>query len=326
MQHSAARPRTILLVSAAGEWGGDRRVMVDIGRHMLGNGWRVIAACPDGGLLAERLREAGVTVRPFDAVWLNLSRGVWDLPRQLLAVRKANRQICELIRDEHVDVVHGNSLQGHWNAFLGAKRAGKPIVFHAHDMPPDTFLNRAWERVGQLHCTAVVAVSKAVAVYLRRCGISEGRISVIHPPYDAEAWLRQSAERCPDADALAADGLPWVGYVGSFSPLKAPHDLIHAAAKLLGQGLDFRTVLVGEAFPGHEGYERMLRELPAELGIADRVSFPGLQANPNTVHLTRIVVLSSHVTPPERRATDGTHGRRVAAGNQDHRLHQLGSG
>ena len=279
-QRSRARPHTVLLVSATGDWGGAEQVLVLVGRHFVREGWRVLAACPTGGMLAARLSAVGVDVRHFDAVWQNLAHGLGDLPRQLMALRRANRQIRDIILAEDVDTVHGNAIQGHWNAFLGARQAKRPIVFHSHDILPDTLINRWWTRFGMWHCQAAIAVSQAVAVGLRRGGVPAAKIHVIHPPYNADSLDERAAEPCPAAEALEAQGLPVVGFAGALSARKAPQDLIRAAAKILSGGTKARFVFVGGPWRGDEAYAEAAHALPEQLGIGEYVQFTGFQPNP----------------------------------------------
>jgi glycosyltransferase involved in cell wall biosynthesis len=65
-----------------------------------------------------------------------------------------------------------------------------------------------------------------------------------------------------------------LGSVGRLSPEKSQHLLIRAIAQLHNRGLDVGAVIVGE---GSE--ESELRRLVAELGVEDRVHFPGATAD-----------------------------------------------
>jgi len=272
------RPK-ILLVSVTGGWGGAEQVLVNIGHYLIDAGWLVLAACPNFGFLSERLRSVGVEIHVFDPVLLNLNRGFHDLPRQYAAVRRANQQVYKILHTENVDIVHANTIQGHWNVFLGARRSHIPIVFHAHDIPPHTMLHRMWILSCLYYCDAIIAVSKAVAGYLRRCGVPQSKINLVYPPYDAET-LKRGVKKEIKCSTLTVDGLPIIGFSGALSPLKAPHDLIFAAKKLISQGLKARFIFMGFPIIGDEEYGNETRNLPEKLGIADYVHFIGFQTNP----------------------------------------------
>jgi len=272
------RPK-ILLVSVTGAWGGAEQVLVNIGRFLMDAGWLVLAACPDFGFLSERLRSVGVEIHAFDPVLLNLSHGFHGLPRQYAAVRRTNQQVYKILQTENVDIVHANTIQGHWNAFLGARRAQVPIVFHAHDIPPHTMLHRIWILSCLYYCDAIIAVSKAVSGYLRRCGVPPSKIDLIYPPYDAET-LKRGIKKEIKCRTLTIDGVPIVGLSGALSPLKAPHDLIFAAKKLISQGLEARFIFMGSPIVGDEEYGNETRKLPDKLGITKYVQFVGFQTNP----------------------------------------------
>jgi len=274
------KPPKILLVSVTGGWGGAEQVLVNIGRYLMDEGWWIVVACPANGLLSERLNSYGVEVKAFDSVLLNLANGLHDLPRQYAAVQRANRQIYKIIQTENVDIVHANTIQGHWNAFLGARRARIPIIFHAHDIPPNSMLHRIWTLSCLCYCDAIIAVSNAVAGYLRRCGVPNAKRTVIYPLYDVKA-LRQGAKKdVIRSEPLTTDGLPIIGFIGALSPLKAPHELILAAKMLFTQGFQALYIFVGGPLPGEEGYANRIKNLPEKLGIANHVQFTGFQTNP----------------------------------------------
>ena len=274
------RPTKVLLVSVTGGWGGDGQVLVSLGRFLRNAGWGVLSACPVNGLLSERLSSYGIEVKAFDPVLLNLANGLYDLIRQYAAVRRANRQIYKIIQTENVDIVHANTIQGHWNAFIGARRARVPIIFHAHDIPSNSMLHHMWTLSCLYYCDAIIAVSRAVADYLRKCGVPSSKIHIINPPYNKEALRRGLKEDSIKYENLTCDKLPIIGFIGALSPRKAPLDIICAAKKLSSKGHSARFIFVGSPFPGDEEYAKMIQYLPKKLGIANYVQFTGFQINP----------------------------------------------
>ncbi|MBV8687429.1 MAG: glycosyltransferase [Alphaproteobacteria bacterium] len=100
-------------------------------------------------------------------------------------------------------------------------------------------------------------------------GLEWSRLRVIHNPVDVETVARRASEPLPDAPPR-----PYLVSVGRLQPQKG-HDLLLRAfaASLARSGHDL--VLVGE---GPE--EGRLRQLSADLAIADRVRFAGFAANP----------------------------------------------
>lgn len=141
----------------------------------------------------------------------------------------------------------------------------------------------ALRRVGR--CAAVIAVSEAAARdAAHHLGIARARIRVAYPPVEAAA-LRRLSERVPI-------GLPTAPYLIAVGRLEAEKDfatLLRAFALLDRRDLDLGLVILGE---GRE--RRQLERLAVELGIRERASLPGFQANPYPwIAGARVLVLSS---------------------------------
>ena len=72
------------------------------------------------------------------------------------------------------------------------------------------------------------------------------------------------------------DGRLTVGMIGRLAPWKGQDLFLRAFADALG-ATDARCVLVGAALFGEEAYERRLRALAGELGLAERIEFRGFR-------------------------------------------------
>lgn len=95
---------------------------------------------------------------------------------------------------------------------------------------------------------------------------------VIPNGLDMSAYQRLPA---PGTFRSAFPGLtgPFLLFLGRLSRQKGLDLLLPAFQRLLGTHPDLRLVIAG---PGHEGYEEQVRALARELGVADKVLFPGL--------------------------------------------------
>jgi glycosyltransferase involved in cell wall biosynthesis len=66
-----------------------------------------------------------------------------------------------------------------------------------------------------------------------------------------------------------------IGVLGRFNRLKGQAEMVRAAAALRDEGADFRVLLVGGTYRGDDAVLRRVRELIAELDLADIVSVAG---------------------------------------------------
>ena len=213
--------------------------------------------------LRERTRDlrkerVGPGTLPASAV-LDVAAYVPRLARRLRAVRP--------------DVVHANTLKAGIYGSLAARLARVPSVWHVRDRIASDYLRRPTAIVlriliGRLP-HGVIANSQATRGTLRSAPERTAVVySIVHDPITSPlAPLKGAAER----------GFA-VGMVGRIAPWKGQHVFLEAFAQAFGDG-DEVAVVVGEAMFGEADarYGVELRELVAELGIAERVEFRGFR-------------------------------------------------
>lgn len=119
----------------------------------------------------------------------------------------------------------------------------------------------------------IVTVSKALEEELvNAVRLKPASITTIYNPFDFER-LRRLGEEPADTPAE-----PYIVYAARLTPRKSQDLLLRAYAR---SGVSLPLVLLG-GVSGPEGaaYEKELRALAAELGVAERVLFPGFHRNP----------------------------------------------
>jgi glycosyltransferase involved in cell wall biosynthesis len=196
-------------------------------------------------------------------------RGPWDwrVVTELLAVCKR----------ENVAVWHGHDYKT--NALGLVLKRVWPMrtvttvhgwVHHTSRTPIYYKIDRlCLSRYERVICVSEDLFDECVANKVRpdRCVLLENAI-------DTEEYVR----RRPVAEAKARLGFPvgcfLLGGVGRLEPEKAFDLLLRAARGLVDSGVDARVVVLGEG-----GDRGRLEALAGELGIADRVSLPGWQAD-----------------------------------------------
>ncbi len=155
-------------------------------------------------------------------------------------------------------------------------RVGTRLVVSEHNTPSastDGIKDRLALRLAALaypHADRTVAVSHGVREDLRR--FVDVDATVIYNPVDVERIRRRAAEPL-DHDWFADPSLRVVTSAGRHVPQKGFDTLLRAFAALGDD--DARLVLLGE------GEQRAsLRRLADELGVGERVAFPGFVDNP----------------------------------------------
>jgi glycosyltransferase involved in cell wall biosynthesis len=193
------------------------------------------------------------------------------------------------------DLVHANSLKSNLYGTLAARAARVPVVAHVRDrIAPDYLPPRAVPAIR----FALVRLPTAVIVNSRSTleALSPGRpkgaaahAHVLHDPY------RPAAPPAPRA--AAANGSPLTfGVVGRIMRWKGQDVFLRAFAQAFASA-SHRAVIVGAPFFGEEDYERELRGLAADLGVAGRVDFTGFVEDVPAVLESLDVLVHTSVTP-----------------------------
>ncbi|MBZ0270294.1 glycosyltransferase family 4 protein, partial [bacterium] len=263
--------------------GGIEEVARRLGGAMAARGdLDVHAVSFHGGLERPRTDDVrGVTVHRF------------PLPRRLgnLTFGAAERRATAgAIRRLEPDVVHPLGLGP---KALGAADAGRPWVVSVNGIQSNEARTaggvrnraRAWafsrmEDAGLRRATDVIVPNDVVR------GMLGGRLG------DARVHRIENAvdERFFGLEPLRGAGR--IVCVGRILPLKAPEDLIEAAARLAGEGVEFRIRFVGP--PDDEAYLDGLRRRVRREGLEDRVEFLGFVSDERLFEELRAAAVLVH--------------------------------
>ena len=262
------------------DFGGTEQVIAQLVRGLPRDRFRSVVACIDGraGPMAAGIRDSGGKV-----VELGRRSGIdWALVRSLRRV----------IREEHIDVVHGHQYTPWFYACLASMGTGVRIVFTEHGrFYPDRYRwKAAWlNPILAFRSQAIVAISKATRRALSTYEfIPRSRIQVIYN--GIEPLMPRPGQREQGRGDLGIPENAFVlGTVARLDPVKNQGMLMTAAARLMHRCPDVWLVLVGD------GPERVRLEQRADqLGIADRTVFTGFQPNPGDfMQLMDVFLLTS---------------------------------
>jgi glycosyltransferase involved in cell wall biosynthesis len=165
---------------------------------------------------------------------------------------------------------------------LPMKLAGVPVLLDLHEAMPEFFrsrfpraanpisyrLLRLQERLSIALANEVLTVNEPLAERLRRLGTRPDRLTVILNSPD----LRLFDPAAHPRRRFMADGKLRVVYTGALTPTYELDVVLRAVASL---GRTQPDLPVHATFYGRGDAQAPLEALAADLGIADRVSFPG---------------------------------------------------
>jgi len=256
------------------KWGGgpDKTVLLSAERHDRTLVDVVVAYIRDVRdtefCITDKARARGLTFYEIE------ERGKFDL-RVLRALRA-------IVLQHNINLIHGHDYKSDLFAtalrwWMGRQRFSLVSTAHAWVMLGlrgeiyrrlDLALMRRFDHL--------IAVSHATKNEMVTAGIPPDLISVIHNAIDTETWSPLHATAALREELRLDQACPVIGYVGRIMPEKDLETWLCAAARVAQQYPAAQFVLVGE---GRDGVTLgQLQRLATELGIAERVHFPGYRA------------------------------------------------
>ena len=223
------------------------------------------------------------------AEWRRLTNAGVDLLRRPLLSLSAMRKFRETLDVLAPDIVHTHKNKGlyflagaTWNRRNFGWVANRGTEYSLLRDPPAWAIHRYW-------VDRIIPVADAVKEQLIRDGIPERKLRTIYGSFDVDRFdPATSAETMRQAWRVPASA-PLIGMAASVkSRKKGQSDFLKAAAHLLRERPDAYFVLAGDGSPAHA------RHLAQELGIAERVCFPGFVTDmPAALAAMDVVVCAS---------------------------------
>jgi glycosyltransferase involved in cell wall biosynthesis len=224
----------------------------------------LVATYYPGGLLEKDLQEAGVPVRTLN------KRGRWEMFGFLL-------RLVQIVRRERPDVLHGYLATSNILAVLL-----KPLFPRTHvvwgvrasnvDLERyDWFIRLSYkvERWLSRFADLIVVNSRAGRSYAIAKGLANNKMMLIPNGIDTKRFCPDPrTRRLSRAEWGVTEGEKLIGLIGRLDPMKDHPTFLRAAAVLSDERKDVRFVCVGD---GPVSYQRELRELSEELGLAQRL-------------------------------------------------------
>jgi glycosyltransferase involved in cell wall biosynthesis len=286
--------RTALLTNMFSDLGGGELCLLDHVRHLRRRGVDVHVGLLASGPLEAELEAAGASCFVFPFNWQG-SR--W---RSLRLIAQRVRDFAGEIRRRRVDVVISYTFNDFVLAGIAARLCGTPLVYRAQgelaspggQLRP-TWLGRWFKPVVAQLRPWIVCTTAGEARSLQAAGLPARRISHVF------LGTRPAREPAESESAGSGEKSPVVALFGRLVRWKGQDVFIRALGILAGRGTAFEAWIVGSAsFGDGEEYERQLRQLAADVGIADRVKFLGFRRDvPALMQMCDVVCHASHVEP-----------------------------
>jgi glycosyltransferase involved in cell wall biosynthesis len=217
------------------------------------------------------MRDAGVTVERYGL-------------RSITAMRRFRRRLAEF----RPDIVHTHKNRALY--FVAGATLGRREFGWVANRGTEYSLGRgpAWA-IHKYRVERMIAVAEAVRQQLIRDGIDPNKVRTIYGSFDIDRFDPATGGTEMRRAWDIPNGAPLVGMAASFkSRKKGQGDFLRAAAQVLRHEPAALFVLAGD------GSAEPLKRLAEELGIAERVRFPGFVSDmPAALAAMDVVVCAS---------------------------------
>lgn len=209
-------------------------------------------------------------------------------------------QLFRLIKAERIDLVHTHGFRadfyGRVAAILSGVRQVSTIhvsLFDYRETPaPIRWLYILIDKSLSFKTTKFLCISNAMREDMRRIGIKEHKIELIHNGVDAARFYPRNSEGKLQELGILTDG-PIIGTVGRMVPEKGHVYLIKALQRLKPEWKNIRCIFVGDG-----PMLSQLKQMAIKLGVGDNCIFCGIRSDIESIYsVFDLFVLSSPREP-----------------------------
>lgn len=264
--------KRVLLVVHYPAFGGPHNQALRLSEPLAARGFETIVVVPnDARVPIERLRAAGIPVRPIPLHRLRATRHIGDHVSLLASAAPEIGRLRALIRTEGIDIVQlGGLVNPH--AAIAGRLEGVPVVWQLVDTRAPRPVAAAAMMLVDALASVVMSTGVAVARAHPRYDRIADRVVPFFPPVDVDLFAPRPEQR---AEVRASWGVPAanlvVGSVANINPQKGITELIAAfsdARTRIGRS-DVTLVLVGEEYDTHSAYSALVRDRIRASGLAE---------------------------------------------------------
>jgi glycosyltransferase involved in cell wall biosynthesis len=235
----------LLLVDQFGEMGGAQRCLLEAAMGFRERGWDLHAAVPASGPFSSALVPFCAQVHSLVCGPFTSGRKSWsDTLRFARQVPAQAAQIARLARSQQPDVIYVNGPRVLPAAALA--RARRPLVYHAHWMPPQAAASRL-ARAALRWSRASAIVSSMLAAEWLQDSVEASRIFTVYNGVAGSAFTHSSEQ------------VRRIAMLGRISPEKGQLEFAQAARIVSQQIRGLRFTICGAPMFSEESYFTAVR-------------------------------------------------------------------
>jgi len=276
------RPARVLFLHSSNELYGSDLVLLNLLRGLDQRYIHPIVLVPNDmnydGLFSRELASSGIDCRPLP---IAVARRKYFTPTGLFGffrkLQDSAKMVSKIIRDEHIDLVHSNTLAV-WTGAMAARRSKRPHLWHVHELierPPQ--LNTFMRRFAPSHSTKIISVCQAGLDHLLVNPHDREKGIVLYNGLDGQQWMTATGRErirqelgCGPEDVL-------FGMVARLSSFKAPDLFVKAVTQLIGQNPRIHCFIAGGPVPGQTAMLEEVQALIAASPAPERIHLLGFR-------------------------------------------------
>ncbi|MDO3379732.1 glycosyltransferase family 4 protein [Geoalkalibacter halelectricus] len=273
------------LSSSSDNHTGSPKALVDLVGNLNRDLYSPVLAVPEDAALAEDFR--GVGGKVFCRKSMSLGRG------NVFQFFKSVKNFRDFYTENHIDLLHFNSVGWRDSAVVAAKMCRIPIVLHLHNNYGKGSVSGNFN----FHLAdKIIIVSESMRDSFFDHPRILNKISCIYNGVDLKRFIEGQGDF--RTSLLQNDGGPIIGYVGQLSHRKGVDVLIKASRGVLQQFPAALFVIVGADGVREEGYSDAMKKLANELGVGERFVFLGKRDDiPDVMNGCDLMVVPSRAEP-----------------------------
>ncbi len=253
----------ILLLNALDIYGGGEFFVYQFANLLKSRGHKVWVSCRNDNLIYDRCIAEGIDVFPVDYPEHSGKNNVW----------KISKQLSRFIKENNIDIVHSNTNYDRTAGAFAAKFAKIPHVTTNHSFHSISHNLTHWYRNKFLINHFIVDGQCTKDLLINEDHIDAKKITLIHLGLDPEQNKKDPETRKRiRAEFDVKDDEILIGNVARMVPFKGQEYLIRAYPEVMKAFPKSRLMVVGDG-----ELSDMLHKLAGELGISERVIFPGFR-------------------------------------------------
>lgn len=278
----------VLYTVIDGEITGGNMICLKIIKEVLRRGYKVVVNSPTEGKLTNILREKGIKVYNID------TRRSFRLDSAI--------KLSLVIKKEDINLVHSHTpLGGTVLSRLGGWMAGVPVITHAHlrDFMNPNPLVKLYQFLlnwitSRLFCAQIIAVSETVKREIIEQGAMANKITVVYNGIDLDDDKHNKSSIEIREEFGLEQNQQIIGEIGRLCKTKGQHILIEAVAKVIKKLPQTIFMIIGEDLEQGGNYEKNLKRLANNLGVAQHIIFTGYRSDiMDLMHAFDLFVLPS---------------------------------